>query len=238
VILRTGDAGPLVGAVQQMLVEAGYEVSASDLAASRFGVATYTALRAFQAAHVDPLTSHALSEDGLCGPATLRALERPGVVGGYTSPGWRCELSHIVGERARVLDAAIVELKRPTCEDPDGSNRSRWVDRYGGQGQPWCAFFVSFCFAHAEPPPFPTMGSALKLADWGRRVKCTVPASAFPEPADIFIILRADGHGHTGIVSHVFPDGSFASIEGNASNAVRGLIRQRSGVSLVIRPLA
>jgi hypothetical protein len=238
-LLRVGDEGPLAGEVHQALLEAGYQVDAGELAAGKYGPSSYDAVRAFQASHLGP-DRHPLTEDGIVGPATLFALRHPSLEPGqaYTVPGWRYDLSAVREQVRRVVEVAVRELG--VHEQPDGSNRGPRVDQYTAPtlGVPWCAGFVSWCFARGEGgSPFGRILSTWGLYDWAKARGCVLGEAALPQPGDVFVILRGDRHGHTGLVVHVLDDGRLATCEGNASNAVRGCIRPRSGVSAILRPV-
>lgn len=127
---------------------------------------------------------------------------------------------------------ALIELARAqvgTVEDPPGSNRTKYGQWYGMDGQPWCAQFVSWVFAHA--------GCTLpNIQAPGSRgfAKCSIGLSWFHAhgwivddndvlPGDILIIDReGDGDAdHTGIVVGYLEDGYVRTIEGNVKNGVR-----------------
>ena len=105
------------------------------------------------------------------------------------------------------------------CQAPWG-----WPDG----GQPWCAMFVAFCVAQSEAdakyrsaaktimsPSTAVMVSKARAKGWyGSFSKNT-------KPGDLFII---DGL-HVGFVNALNKDGTFQTIEGNASNGCRSLIR-------------
>ena len=244
--LKYGDAGPDVGAAQQALIECGHAISQDELGAQRFGVATTTALRAFQAAHVGP-DGHALAEDGIIGPATSWALDHPNGAGaGYIANGWRCSANDARAEVAPVLKWALAQIGEH--EIPDGSNRSKLIDVWTGRvgqppnvpGPPWCAYFVSAAFKQADGgSPFGVVGSAWKLKEWaaihGRILG--EAASVAPQPGDCFIILRGDNHGHVGIIGARLDTSRLATIEGNCGNAVRGMVRDRSQFTAIVRPI-
>jgi hypothetical protein len=240
-IVRVGDSGTTVGMLQQLLIEAGYSVGAPELASTRFGASMYSAVRSFQAHHVGP-TGHPLDEDGIVGPDTLYALQHPNhdPTLRYTAPGWRWEPSAARGAVVPALRAAVGEVGNH--EEPDGSNRGPAIDKYGQDGQPWCAFFVSWCYGFVDGgSPFGTIGSAYKLQEWARLNGRLLlgDAGAMPQPGDLFIILRSDFHGHTGLIGGMADDGmSVLSIEGNCSNAVRGMVRPRTSFSSIVRPIA
>jgi hypothetical protein len=79
--------------------------------------------------------------------------------------------------------------------------------------------------------------SALKFRDWGAAHGRTLGASVMPSAGDVFLILRGDLHGHVGLVAGLTPDGRMLTIEGNTGNAVRGLVRARTAVTAVLRPI-
>jgi hypothetical protein len=156
----------------------------------------------------------------------------------YTAPGWRCAPSEARAEVRRILEVAVGEIG--VVERPDASNRGPRVDVYTAPelGIPWCAAFVSWCYAHAEKgSPFGRLLSALRFRDWGAAHGRTLGASALPQPGDVFVIPRGDLHGHVGLVAGLAPDGRMLTIEGNAGNAVRGLVRARAAVTAVVRPM-
>jgi hypothetical protein len=64
-VLKLGDRGLDVTALQQLLISVGYEVSANGV----FGLATNAAVKDFQAAHQLPA-------DGVVGPQTISALQQ------------------------------------------------------------------------------------------------------------------------------------------------------------------
>ena len=51
-----------------------------------------------------------------------------------------------------------------------------------------------------------------------------------PKVGDVVVWNYGGGKGHVGIVSKVNADGSFKTVEGNCSNSVRELTRNRSEV--------
>ena len=230
-LLRMGDSGADVGRVQQELVETGLGIDQAELSASNFGHSTYNAARQFQATHVDS-TGHALSEDGVIGPATLWALMNPASSGRgtlYTAPGWRCSPTDARPEIVPVLQFAVGLVGMQ--EDPPGSNRGDKIDAWTkaagiDPGNPWCALFASAAYQQlAAGSPFGWIASAYKFQQWGTANRKIVPPGSVLLPGDIWVILRADFHGHVGLVGGVTPDKKILTCEGNSSDAVRGLVR-------------
>lgn len=243
-LVQRGASG--VGAIHQALVEAGEPIAADELAAGTYGPSTALAVRDFQARHVDA-NGHALSEDGICGPMTMWALQHPnGGVNRSTAPGWRCEPSEARAAVRRVLEVAVGELG--VIEQPDGSNRGERVDVYTKPdfGIPWCAAFVSWCFLRGaeDGSPFGRFTGSWQFREWGRKVGRILGDAAIPQPGDVAIILREDPAkptkeppGHTTMIVGNAPDGRLYTIEGNSANRVRGLVRARSQFTCIVRPI-
>lgn len=143
--LRKGDHGVGVGALQQLLIEAGIPATGE---ADTFGDATEAAVRDFQA-------KHQLQPDGIVGAKTLAALN-----GDTTSSGSPAipspDYSRMSALMASALAIADGEWRRGVREDAGNRNRSADVDRYligrNGDGGDL------LCFATYAGPPTPTCG--------------------------------------------------------------------------------
>lgn len=222
-----GDKGEAVGHVQQLLIELGYSIANDELALQAYGPSTVSAVKTFQALK-------GLVSDGIAGTHTLYSLEHPG--GKYIVSGWYCQPS-----KARPAVRAVVQAAGDQIgihEDPDGSNRGGGVDKFGGHGDPWCAYFVSWCYGRADGgSPFGVLASAYKIHDWAVTNNRVLAETVPPEGGDVFVIIRGNGHGHVGLVGDVLPDGRLVCIEGNAGNAVRGTLRKRPDVLCLVRPI-
>ncbi len=231
-MLKLGDSGPLVGALQQHLLEQGLHVVQSELNTNTFGAATEAALKTFQA-------SQKLIPDGVCGPKTQAALDHP--VSPYVTSGFRYDSNDASAKLRPVTNAAYGEIGQH--EIPDGSNKVAG-DRYGNGTDPWCAYFVSWCFRFADQgSPFGRKVGAAGIYDWAMRRGLEIKSYQTALPGDVFVILRApdangERHGHTGLVVGVLPDKRLVCVEGNAGNAVRGTIRDRDGLTALLRPLS
>lgn len=235
--MRLGAEGFDVGRLQQALLEDGEAIDAIELDASSFGASTDAAVREFQARHLGP-DGHVLEIDGDVGPATLWALDNAGytIPGlGYVVPGWRSE-----GDDPTVSAARSDVGKR---EDPDGSNDGPDLKKFHTLGRPWCALALSEWYREGAVAnggvsgPWGVFAAAMQVLGWARGAKRVLDASEKARPGDCFAIVREDGHGHAGLVcSNEDAQGGFFTIEGNASNAVRGCRRTRAGVTAVIRP--
>ena len=66
-----------------------------------------------------------------------------------------------------VLEAARGELGN--TERPAGSNRTKYGEWYGLDGQPWCMMFVQWCFAQAGTPLPCKTASCSALLSWYRK---------------------------------------------------------------------
>lgn len=243
ILVRKGDTGLAVGRVQQALVEAGYAVPQSENAQQTFGDGTYDAVRSFQASHLGP-SGHPLVEDGIVGDETWWSLQHPGGGAGYTASGWLYVPAQARAEVRPALDAAYGQLG--VHEDPDGSNDGPLVRTFtdpGFIGSPWCALFASWAFAQLPGgSPFGRIAGTWALYEWAQARGLVVAAGDALLPGDLFVILRGERtdpnhRGHTGIVCADLGGGHFATIAGNESNAVRGGLRTRDGVSAILRPV-
>jgi CHAP domain len=126
--------------------------------------------------------------------------------------------------RAR-LTKAVQEIGYK--ESPAGSNKNKYGQWYGMDGQPWCAMFCTWCDQLSEDPVdtfsrgshyayVPYMVSDARLGVNG----CSITSS--PQPGDLVCYDWAyDGeYDHVGIVEDP-PDatGIFVAIEGNTSTS-------------------
>ena len=108
----------------------------------------------------------------------------------------------------------------PDLELPDNrGQRVEAIQRWsGGQpGQPWCAYFVSFCLdvRDAGKCPLPRTGSCdvilttARANDW---------VTQLPIPGDLYLYVRngSDAY-HVGFVTQMNGDGTFEGLSGNTS---------------------
>ena len=99
--LRSGSEGAQVKALQRRLHELGYQVQAAD---GQFGAETHHSVVAFQKVN-------RLGRDGIVGPITRRALERPRVPRPRsTSPGFHVEADLTLQVVYMVRNGKIVEI--------------------------------------------------------------------------------------------------------------------------------
>lgn len=137
---------------------------------------------------------------------------------------------------SRIVDIARKEVG--TSESPVNSNRTKYGEWFGWNGQPWCGMFVSWCYYMAgvelpkigfSKPGFAGCQSA--VAYWTKAGKITTK----PKPGDIvFYDFNGDGrYDHTGIFVRHLNDSQFEAIEGNTSiqnqaNGGQVMVRKRN----------
>ncbi len=133
------------------------------------------------------------------------------------------------GRRQKIKEMIrLAKAQHPYHEQPDGGSKyGEWwqqkgPDTPGFQNGPWCAMFVTWVFSHAGSPlpslqhpgkpGFAHVGMA--ITELSERGKLHGKAKV----GDVF--LTNDNGGHTGIVTKVYPDGSFDTVEGNWGDKV------------------
>ncbi|HZY34746.1 MAG TPA: CHAP domain-containing protein [Rhodanobacter sp.] len=230
--LHKNDQGPQVRQLQKLLAQRGYAVDASGT----FDTKTWQAVRAFQAQNLDQ-HGQPLVVDGVVGPLSWWSLQNPKpfirtpTAVDYTSMPARG--GSRLGRAA--LAAAIGELKA-NAREIGGNNSGPFVRKYlapagVGEGNSWCASFVSWCFLQAvdgdrTAMPFAySPGARALLAEFKRKGWASAPGSDYlPQPGDVVVWWRvnlAGWQGHTGLV-HSVQDGMLYTIEGNRSPRVQG----------------
>ena len=100
------------------------------------------------------------------------------------------------------LEVAQCEIGRG---ETIANNRGPDIKRYGADGQPWCAAFVSYCAKKAGM----NIPYTLRVKDYLRLGKCV----ASPRAGDLIVFTRQGG-GHIGIVEKV-EGNKITTIEGN-----------------------
>jgi len=109
-------------------------------------------------------------------------------------------------------------------EYPSGSNNCKFNTWYGGNGYPWCATFVSYCFFMAGLPLPASTPKGFSYCpagvDWFRKKNAyhTTPVVGDVVFFDWYKGTGKSGAYHVGIVSAVNNDGTILAIEGNTSN--------------------
>jgi len=236
-ILRKGDMGRAVRALQRQLTERGYIVDATGT----FDTNTERAVKAFQAQNLDQ-HGQPLVVDGSAGPLTLWSLQNPKPLiqtpsavdySVLPSPTGKRRVDSKLGRAA--LTVAIEELNQGAGE-VGGNNRGPFVRKYlepAGldEGNAWCAAFVSWCFYKASgedrdvmPFQYTAMARDLRM-QFKRKGWAHEPNSDYiPVPGDIVVWWRVSlqgWQGHAGLV-HSVKDGILYTIEGNKSTKVQG----------------
>jgi cell wall-associated NlpC family hydrolase len=121
----------------------------------------------------------------------------------------------------KIVEIATSEIGY--AESPAGSNRTKYGRWFGLDGVPWCAIFVSWCYAQAGRP-LGRIGYLKGFAGcqtgydyWKKHNKLT----SQPVEGDIVLFdWNRDGRfDHTGIFVKDLGNGYFQSIEGNTSLA-------------------
>lgn len=131
----------------------------------------------------------------------------------------------------------VVEIARKeigNTEFPDSSNLTKYGEWFGLNAEPWCAIFVSWCFA-ASGLPLEPIGFKKGFAGVQTGVdhfKKTNQLTKVPITGDIVCFdWQVDGHfDHTGIFVRNIDDNTFESIEGNTS-----LGNQSNGGQVMLR---
>ena len=233
-LLKRGDHGTAVEEVQRLLGERGYQVQVDG----KFGLATYQAVRAFQAQNLDQ-NGQPLVIDGRVGPLTWWSVRHPkpdvtptSAVDYAVLPPQEAGGSSIGRE---ALACSISEMDVGAGEI-GGDNRGPFVQKYLApaglpEGNSWCAAFVSWCYLQAgggnpENSAFPYNPSARGLLKefQDKKWACKPGSEYSPVPGDLVFWwrVRLDGwQGHVGLVQQL-KDGMLYTIEGNRSPRVQG----------------
>lgn len=153
-------------------------------------------------------------------------------------------------ERNAVLTLALEEHAKDVKERPNGSNRSKEIDKYfpqwlqnklqkGEKGPAWCAFFVNWVYTQiCEGRPWGGyIGSCKRLVTAAKKSSsCHVFSN--PEeaaPGDLFVILHGNS-GHIGIVLRKDKKSlKINTIEGNCGNRVKVGLRETADLTCFIR---
>jgi hypothetical protein len=267
-IFQKGSRGPGVFEIKALLSKQGFfDLEPEQFAPESqwyFNVRLEDAIFYFQQTHLGP-KGRPLGVDGKVGPDTWWALKHP---------SGKAQKSHLLpsiprgikGERKAVLELAIAEHAKNVREIPNGSNRSKeidkyipkwWLDKYGpdAKGPAWCCFFVMWVFKEATGryPCGSRTGSCSQLMRqalgegmWfsSRTASSFNPVPNIIRPGDIFIISHPrkpgkPGTGHTGFVLAVNKDQTIIGTdEGNCGNRVKVGRRRVLDLTGIINPYA
>jgi hypothetical protein len=206
-----------------------------------FDAATESAVRLFQAQHVDS-TGAALTIDGRIGPFTWGALFPAAPSPAPTSA------SSSLALHALAVAAAQIGVR----EQPEGSNSGPEVDRYlasvgvaprvgPAANRAWCAAFVYWCFqtaARSLAVTNPVVKTGGVLRHWNEasthdavrrhRKARALEDPSFVRPGFIFVYDFGRGLGHTGLIERI-DNGRMITVEGNIAE---GATPGREGVGV------
>jgi hypothetical protein len=119
--------------------------------------------------------------------------------------------------KSKALGIALAEARKHVVESPAGSNSNPYGRWFGFNRVPWCAEFVSYCFAHAGDKHWVKTALAYQFEYWARSHSHGLSITASPEPGDI--VVYHHGQGHVGIFRHWTSSlGVFSAVEGNTSS--------------------
>lgn len=231
--LRLGSRGGDVKRLHELLYEAG-AFDTFDKDWTKFSKKTRDAVIYFQQTH-QASDGVPLMVDGAVGDNTWWALKHQhGIVQrSFVKPDIPNGISE---DRRGYLLVALGEHAKKVRERPNGSNRSKEIDKYfpqwwldqntaSAKGMAWCCFCVSWC--DHEALGYYTLGrrygsckqamnAAIKADLWYQR------GDYVPIPGDWFIMQYGGGKGHIGFVLRVSKDGTkMNTIEGNCGNRVK-----------------
>lgn len=113
---------------------------------------------------------------------------------------------------------AVAASQIGTRENPKNSNKQKYGEWYGMNGQPWCAMFVSWC--SDQVGALSITGQYAYCPSWVNYAKQQgrwLDRSAKPQPGDIVFFSNGKRACHVGIVEVRNGTESVTTIEGNTS---------------------
>ncbi|MBQ7126498.1 CHAP domain-containing protein [bacterium] len=126
---------------------------------------------------------------------------------------------------ARVAEQELAKGVKETSKN-DSVDIRRYKNGARNSHQ-WCAYFTSYCFGAGQnkKPIFGFTGSSQHIRRQAEKAGVFVKKNSgyIPKRGDIAIWTNIGdpNHGHVGVVTQVYADGSFDVIEGNSSNRVK-----------------
>lgn len=103
-------------------------------------------------------------------------------------------------------------------ESPSGSNKVKYAEWYGMNGQPWCAMFVSWCAAMAGVADVVGKYAYCPyFVDYFKKKGWWLDREEKPQPGDIVFFSNGKRACHVGIVEKRNGTVSVTTIEGNTS---------------------
>jgi len=115
---------------------------------------------------------------------------------------------------------AVTRRQLGICEDPPGSNHTKYGKWMGLDGQPWCMSFVQWCCGQVGVRLPLRTGSCGRLMRAAQASGCWVTRDF--QPGDVVIYDfsgKQQTTEHCGIVEVVLPDYGVQAIEGNTSKS-------------------
>lgn len=143
-----------------------------------------------------------------------------------------------------VTAKTILEIARNevgTKEKPAGSNKVKYAEWYGLNGQPWCVMFVDWCFNQAGARDLlPVVTASCTALMNAAKIKGMWVTKDY-QPGDI-PIYNFSGSYHTGIIESV-DSSTVTAIEGNTAvgndsngGEVMQRVRNKSYIMGAVRP--
>lgn len=202
----------------------------------------------FQTTHLGP-DGKPLTPTGNLDEPTSWALQNP--VGDAQKSNLEPAIqSGLETKRKAILEKALGEHAKNVKEEPNGSNRSKDIDKYFPKwlinglekqeaGPAWCAFFVNWVVAQVlgKYPWKGCFGSCKRLVEAAQKSpECTVFADPkLAAPGDVFVILYGLT-GHTGFVLRKNEQNTkINTVEGNCGNRVKVGLRETKDITWYIR---
>lgn len=218
-VLKKGSKGAEVSELQNLLKEAGVDVSVDG----NFGPGTQLAVETYQ-------YSRGLTVDGVAGSAIWNALLT------HKEPVDHTPSPASAALRQKLLDIAGSQVGIHEATNNNDGDILKYPGAFGRGSESWCADFVSWVNTQA--------GNKLNYAYCPYllnhlRSEGLWKGKSDPQPGDIIIFdENHDGVAdHTGFVESVNADGSVNTIEGNTVNqetGVEGVWRQTRSLDLIV----
>lgn len=122
---------------------------------------------------------------------------------------------------AKTPDALInaAQLQVGYRESPANSNRTKYGEWYGMNGQPWCAIFVSWCFDQIGALDLcgGKFAYTPSWANWFKQRGQWLDRAEKPQPGDLVFFHNGTRICHVGIVTKRNGTASVSTIEGNTA---------------------
>ena len=137
----------------------------------------------------------------------------------------------------RVQNALSLAASQIGVREVGSTNNGAEVNKYRGgraDGQAWCASFVSWCYGQGQNGDnSKTFGYDSSTQSIRRKAEraghySTKESGYVPQVGDLAMWKYSESTGHVGIITKVYPDGSFDTIEGNCDNKVQRVHRSKS----------